>query len=110
MTSGFVSRQHAARPALIVEGGATLGYAELHEAIDALAAQLPPRQLIFIVGDNDLPTVLCYLASLARGTVPLLLHKGLDRRPAGSPYSPHTIRRCFSCRLRRPVRDRIARY
>jgi acyl-CoA synthetase (AMP-forming)/AMP-acid ligase II len=78
MKSGFVSRRHASRPALIVEGGATLGYAELHGAIDALAAQLPARQLIFIVGDNDLPTVLCYLASLARGTVPLLLHRGLD--------------------------------
>lgn len=73
MNLDFVSRRHPARPALLVEGGAALDYADLHEAIDDFAAHLPSRQLIFIVGDNDLPTTLCYLASLARGAVPLLL-------------------------------------
>jgi acyl-coenzyme A synthetase/AMP-(fatty) acid ligase len=78
MKSGFVSRQYPERAALVAEGGVTLTYADLHQAIDRLAAQLPARQLIFIVGGNDLPTLLCYLASQARGAVPLLLGRGLD--------------------------------
>ncbi|CAD6540335.1 AMP-binding protein [Paraburkholderia metrosideri] len=78
MNLDFVSRRHPGRPALIVEDGATLGYAELHEAVDSLAAYLPSRQLIFIVGDNDLPSILCYLASLASGAVPLLLRAGIE--------------------------------
>ncbi|MDR6421055.1 AMP-binding protein [Paraburkholderia phenoliruptrix] len=78
MNSGFVSRQHPERAALIAESGVTLTYAELHQAVDRLAAVLPQRQLLFIVGTNDLPTLLCYLASLARGAVPLLLSNGLD--------------------------------
>uniref|UniRef100_E1TD40 AMP-dependent synthetase and ligase n=1 Tax=Burkholderia sp. (strain CCGE1003) TaxID=640512 RepID=E1TD40_BURSG len=79
MKSGFVSRQYPERAALVTESGVTLTYAELHQAIDRLAAVLPERQLLFLVGGNDLPTVLCYLASLARGTVPLLLSNGLDQ-------------------------------
>lgn len=78
MSLGFVSRRYPARPALIVEDGTTLDYTELHEAIDSLAAQLPSRQLIFIAGDNDLPSVLCYLASLESRAVPLLLRAGIE--------------------------------
>ncbi|MDP9645704.1 AMP-binding protein [Paraburkholderia caledonica] len=79
MNPGFVSRQYPERAALITESGVTLTYAELHQAVDRLATALPARQLLFIVGGNDLPTVLCYLASLASGTVPLLLSSGLDQ-------------------------------
>jgi acyl-CoA synthetase (AMP-forming)/AMP-acid ligase II len=79
MNSGFVSRQHPERAALVTESGVTLTYAELHQAVDRLATVLPARQLLFIVGGNDLPTVLCYLASLASGAVPLLLSSGLDQ-------------------------------
>ena len=78
MKSGFVSRQHSGRPALLVEGGETLAYAGLHEAIEDFAQHLSPGQLVFIVGGNDLPTVLCYLASLERRAVPLLLRAGID--------------------------------
>lgn len=73
MTFELVSRQHPERVALVTEDGRTLRYAELHAAIERCAADLPARQLIFIVGDNDLPTVLCYLAAQASGAVPLLL-------------------------------------
>lgn len=79
MKSGLVSRQYPERTALIAAGGVTLGYADLHQAIDRLASRLPARQLIFILGGNDLPTLLCYLASQARETVPLLLGRGLDQ-------------------------------
>lgn len=78
MKSSFVSRQHSERPALIGEGGATLAYAGLHEAIEDFAQHLSSRQLIFIVGNNDLPTVLCYLTSLERRVVPLLLRAETD--------------------------------
>ncbi|WP_431821049.1 AMP-binding protein [Burkholderia sp. F1] len=73
MTSGLVSRQHPERAALIAEDGRVLRYAELHAAIDRCAGDLPARQLIFIVGYNDVPTVLCYLAAQSSGAVPLLL-------------------------------------
>lgn len=81
MTPGFVSRQHPDRTALVTEDGAVLSYADLCQAIDRWAEDLPSRQLIFIVGDNDLPTVVCYLACVARGMVPLLLGKSIHEDP-----------------------------
>ncbi|EUC21279.1 AMP-binding protein [Paraburkholderia hospita] len=77
MTSGLISRQHPERIALVTEDGRVLRYAELHAAIERCAADLPARQLIFIVGDNDLPSVLCYLAAQASGAVPLLLGRSI---------------------------------
>ncbi|CAH2773256.1 MAG: Long-chain-fatty-acid--CoA ligase (EC [uncultured Paraburkholderia sp.] len=78
MKSGFVSRQFPERTTLIAEGGDALSHADLCQAIERLASVLPERQLVFIVGGNDVPSVLCYLASLEKGAVPLLLGRGID--------------------------------
>lgn len=80
MTPGLVSARYPGRPALLTEGGFSLDYAQLHEAIARRADALPGRELMFIVGGNDLPTVLCYLAALRRGTVPLLLGSGIGEQ------------------------------
>lgn len=83
MKSGLVSRQHPERAALIGEDGRVLRYAQLHEAIARWSADMPSRQLMFIVGDNDLPTLLCYLAALESGAVPLLLGRSIHADQLG---------------------------
>lgn len=85
----LVSRLYPQRTALITEDGRVLTYEALQAAIGQWAADLPARQLVFIVGDNDLPTVLCYLAALERGAVPLLLGRSIHPGALGALYDAY---------------------
>ena len=73
MILGFKSQEYFDRTAIILADGSSLSYAKLHEAVAFLAPYLPRRQLIFLLGENDLPSLICYLAALEVGAVPLLL-------------------------------------
>ena len=82
------------RIALIVDGGTTLAYGALDRAVASVAARLSPRQLVFLIGDNDLPTLLAYLACLSAGAVPLLLGAGLKASQIAAlvcAYDPHQV-------------------
>ncbi|MBP0600709.1 AMP-binding protein [Herbaspirillum sp. LeCh32-8] len=94
MREGLVSREHPLRPALIEEDGRTLSYAALHEAIDQGAGQFPPGELLFIVGGNDLATMLCYLRAQRGGAVALLLERTMPREALArlvGTYAPSLV-------------------
>ena len=59
--------------ALILENGRQISYAELQEAIAGFSQAFPERGLVFCLCNNDLPSLLCYLAALEGSAVPLLL-------------------------------------
>lgn len=80
MSFSFVSQQFPEQIALVADGRPFLKYAELHKAVQKLARQLVDRQLVFLIGENDLSTVTFYLACMASGAVPLLLGKGISAR------------------------------
>ena len=61
------------RPALLTDAGQSLSYGELHEEIVRFSKFLPQKRLIFLAGQNDIPTIVTYLACLETGCVPLLL-------------------------------------
>ncbi|NIE66600.1 AMP-binding protein [Burkholderia sp. Ax-1719] len=77
MRVSLISREHLQRPAFIEEDGRALSYAGLHEAIEDWAADLAAGELVFVVGDNDLPTMLCYLGAQCGGAVALLLARNI---------------------------------
>lgn len=67
----FVCSTHIDRVALIDDTGQRLTYSELADSIAGL--RIAERGLLFLVGDNDVPSVRCYLGALAHNVVPLLL-------------------------------------
>jgi acyl-CoA synthetase (AMP-forming)/AMP-acid ligase II len=68
-------RRRGDHPAVVTETG-TLGYADLADRVDALAARLGrTRRLVLLAGGNDLDSLVGYLAALAGGH-PLLLLPG----------------------------------
>ncbi|MBN3854485.1 AMP-binding protein [Paraburkholderia sp. Ac-20340] len=77
MRVSLISREHPQRPAFIEQDGRALSYAGLHEAIDDWAADLAAGELVFVLGDNDLPTALCYLGAQRGGAVALLLARNI---------------------------------
>lgn len=61
------------RPALLNEAGQSWSYGQLHAEVSRISKFLSPNRLIFLVGRNDIPTVVTYIACLETGCVPLLL-------------------------------------
>ena len=65
-------------PAIIVDGKSALSYRELDEKVNNVRKKLTKSELFFLIGVNDVPTLICYLASLRCGAIPLLLETGLN--------------------------------
>lgn len=94
MRRGLINPQTPEQTALVTEDGRTLSYSALVADVGRVAALLEPRDVIFILGRNDYPSILFYLASLERGTVPLIL--GAETRAdhvaqLRNLFSPHLI-------------------
>lgn len=77
MSSGILAAISIDEPAVIVDGQQTLSHRQLIKEVELISAKLPKRELFFLIGGNDLPTIICYLAALRCGAVPLLLGNGL---------------------------------
>lgn len=67
----------AQRPALVLDGGEVLSYSELQQAVQSFQLHWQARELVFLLLDNDLSSMVAYLSVLEAGAVPLLLSAGL---------------------------------
>ncbi len=74
----LICQQYPDRPAVFTEDGEALSYSDLTEQVNRFSRHLPARELVFVMGDNDLPTLVCYLSALMQRAVPLLLPKSLS--------------------------------
>ena len=82
------------RPALVLDGGAVLSYSELQEAVQSFKLHWQARELVFLLLDNDLSSMVAYLAALDAGAVPLLLGAGLPAHALRSlldRYQPECV-------------------
>jgi long-chain acyl-CoA synthetase len=77
MKLSLLGNRDGERPAIIVEGKPSLCYRELEEKVKNFERKLPKSELFFLIGGNDISTLICYLAALRCGAVPLLLDRGL---------------------------------
>jgi long-chain acyl-CoA synthetase len=69
----FINACTPDHPALFLESGKRLSYAELAREVVDFRAAFPERGLVFCLCNNDLPSLRCYLAALEGAAVPLLL-------------------------------------
>lgn len=67
----------SAQTAIITEDGRRVSYHELHELVGTFASKLVPRSTLIILGENDLASLVCYLAALEAGAIPLLLRANI---------------------------------
>lgn len=84
----------AQRPALVLDGGAVLSYSELQQAVQSFQLHWQVRELVFLLLDNDLSSMVGYLSVLEAGAVPLLLSAGLPGHALRSlldRYQPECI-------------------
>lgn len=71
---------HGDRTAVLTEQGDALSYADLLNAADALAQQIPARCLTFNLCANQFGSLLGYVAFLNHRIVPFMIEAGIDRQ------------------------------
>ena len=64
--------------AVVCDDGMVVSYAELKRLTDAWAAKVPPRSLVFLLVENNLDSLVAYVACLNHGIVPLMLDAKID--------------------------------
>ena len=65
--------------AVVTDDGRSLSYAELKRATEEWEPQLPRRSLVFLLVENNLESLVAYVACLNRGIVPLMLSAQIDQ-------------------------------
>ena len=84
-------QEFGSRPALIDEDGVALTYSDLAERADALAARLgPERRLTLVEAENDVDSVVAYLAAL-RGRHPVIVTSGQASRDVLDNFHPTVL-------------------
>ncbi len=73
MKQSLVNWSNLDHPALLTDHGDFLTYGQLHDHVVELSKVLKCRQLVFLLGRNDIATLQTYLACFESGSVPLLL-------------------------------------
>ncbi len=69
----FICAKSPAAPALFLESGGQISYAELESEVHRFRGLFGTFGVVFCLSKNDFPSLLCYLASLDGAAVPLLL-------------------------------------
>lgn len=64
--------------AVITDDGRSVDYAELQRLSDEWAAKVPARSLVFLLVENNLDSLVAYVACLNHGIVPLMLDAKID--------------------------------
>ena len=73
----LISENYDDRVALINGDGYSLTYKEFKDLVRSFSSYLDSRALIFIIGSNDIASLVCYFSSFEKNIVPLLLSKDI---------------------------------
>jgi len=65
--------------ALIESDGSILTYSDLYKKISEFNTFFDDKHLVFIVGENNFATIVCYLSAVESGMVPLLLSSMINQ-------------------------------
>lgn len=91
----FSDFQHfSSKTAVCLSDSRQISYVELEQKVSKAQELLTSSEIIFIIGTNDLETLVCYIAAIRKGSVPLMLSPSLDHeylRKLLENYNPKYI-------------------
>ena len=65
--------------ALIESNGSILTYSDLYKNVSEFNTFFDDKHLVFIIGENNIATIVCYLSAVESGMVPLLLSSKINQ-------------------------------
>lgn len=79
MNLNLVSTKYADNIAIVSEKNEILYYRDIFSLVDFFSQYFSPGSLVFIVGDNDIDTIKCYLGCIENNCPSLLFGSGSDK-------------------------------
>lgn len=95
----LISDDYPDRTALVCNDGCIVTYKELKELISDFSTKLDGVSLIFILGSNNLASLVCYFASIDTDVVPLLLSESIKKEQLNSLIDIYSPKYIFSQRV-----------
>jgi len=95
----LISDDYLDRVALVCNDGYIVTYKELKWLVNDFSTYLDERSLIFLLGSNDLDSLVCYFASMDSGVVPLLLSENIKDDQLNNLIDIYSPKYIFSKRV-----------
>jgi len=95
----LISDDYLDRIALVCNDGCIVTYKELKGLVNDFSTYLDGRSLIFLLGSNDLASLVCYLSSLECEVVPLLLSESIQNEQLNNLIDIYSPKYIFSKRV-----------
>ena len=91
--------------ALIESTGKINTYLDLQQNVSDFSTFFTEKHLIFIIGENDLSTIVCYVSSIESGMVPLLLSPRINKNQLDNLIIIYKPKYIFQKKRSNPYRD-----
>jgi long-chain acyl-CoA synthetase len=95
----LISDDYLNRVALVCNDGCIVTYKELKGLVNDFSTYLDERSLIFLLGSNDLASLVSYFSSLECGVVPLLLSESIQNEQLNNLIDIYSPKYIFSKRM-----------
>ena len=95
----LISDDYLDRVALVCNDGCIVTYKELKGLVNDFSTYLDERSLIFLLGSNDIDSLVCYFASMDSGVVPLLLSDNIKDDQLNNLIDIYSPKYIFSKRV-----------
>ena len=95
----LISDDYLDRVALVCNDGYIVTYKELKWLVNDFSTYLDERSLIFLLGSNDIDSLVCYFASMDSGVVPLLLSDNIKDDQLNNLIDIYSPKYIFSKRV-----------
>ena len=91
--------------ALIESSGKINTYLDLQQNVSDFSTFFTEKHLIFIIGENDLSTIICFVSSIESGIVPLLLSPSINKNQLDNLIITYKPKYIFQKIRLNPYRD-----
>ena len=90
--------------ALIESNGSILTYSDLYKNVSEFTTFFDDKHLVFIIGENNFATIVCYLSAVESGMVPLLLGSMINQNQLNNLIDVYKPKYIFQ-KESRPLND-----
>ena len=95
----LINDDHIDKTAVVCDDGSLITYKELKKLVEDFGNNFENRSLVFLLGSNNLASLVCYLSCLEYDLVPLLLSENINDAQLSNLIDVYSPKYIFSKRI-----------